>query len=255
MRVIWLGLRELSGVVWLMLGQAGGLCGYAGQIDPHELAGRVAATYRAIGSYDIDVHAAIESPMQQTSRLGDEVRYRLVVGRPETFRYEIIGPRRDSLVIISDGQVVWTYRSYLKQYTEHVLSSPEGANSRDIFLRAESMLLKRFGLLDQLEAKFKLLGEEDLRARGRKIRCAVLDVTPVSSDTWWKERLWISVDSGFIVKSVFHENRGAGGGMRVNQITTRVWTLERLGRVPDDSEFKFVVPRGVRRVETFHGRR
>ncbi len=104
-------------------------------------------------------------------------------------------------------------------------------------------------MLGSIEAEFRLLKLEDVKTAGKRIRSAVISVTPNDRSLGWKQRLWIDSDTAFVWKSVMQlpPDRDEISQMMATEETV-IWDEIQIGPISDES-FAFTPPPGFRVLE------
>jgi outer membrane lipoprotein-sorting protein len=104
-------------------------------------------------------------------------------------------------------------------------------------------------MLGSIEAEFRLLKLEDVKTAGKRIRCAVISVTPNDKTLGWKQRLWIDPETAFVWKSVMQLPPGRD---EISELMateeTVIWDEVQIGPISDEA-FAFTPPPGFRVLE------
>ncbi|HVU44973.1 MAG TPA: hypothetical protein VHD85_02540 [Terracidiphilus sp.] len=254
-----------------------GLCSHRadGQnLSASDLLNKIAQTYRQISSFrvvaakrvDFDQNATMQPYVDprgiQEGALheSEEVRVTLMVSSSSKVKLLLKSDKKE-VVVVCDGNAVWTLMPAQLKYTESILRSASintpahvvriGSNDilGDYLLEQyRTMLDDRFRSTSNYEGWIKLESSQTLKAGKDKKECYVLvKQMPGSTE---KQKLWVDKTAFIIWKSVDTTLLPSDLGVVLQKKVTV--TLKQLELNPplDDSNFVFTAPNKARKVNS-----
>jgi TonB family protein len=258
-------------ILLLMAGRA------AAQSQPNatELLKQVAETYQKLKSYQFEVTRITETRTENIdvkSESKSEEVFSLATLKPNHSRGELKSPQY-SFVTISNPSTEWLYFPRLKQYTkkakgsakpltpEALASNPENMFATifsDPFPLLAKELLMRLTEYEQLGKKtkgVKILREEPVIVRDKKIDCYVVDVDygtiggPLGEETA-RKTLWIDKTRTIALRQIAYSRTPAMfAGGSVHTTVTSNFTIAEINEPLGDALFTFDAPAGTSEVE------
>lgn len=220
-----------------------------GDIEPRQLIVRTAEVYQRAANGSIFA-AQIHQFGQSAGYTSTRERSKRVIRSGDRMRLEYRAGRRPngSLWCMAQGRAI-LYLQEQKHYFETEADSTSGKRVRRQLEHWYRILGGRFAMLGSIEAEFRLLKLEDVKTAGKRIRCAVISVTPNDKTLGWKQRLWIDPETAFVWKSVMQLPPGRD---EISELMateeTVIWDEVQIGPISDEA-FAFTPPPGFRVLE------
>lgn len=214
-------------------------------VDPAELVDRVAQRYLEMKEFLVEYRENRQSPRPMAlNTLGTST----IQAAKSGDRYFYAQSSDHTIRIVGDGETVWIHDVFAKRYYEE----PAGLAGDQLARDGIKTAVRRFGMMDGNAMHARLLRMDDRRFRGRRVHCAVIEISSAPTDPFaWKERLWIDPETTFVHRSEF-EGRSGPADPQHNRVF-REFTLPAGAQAPDPALFEFRPPKGVRKVEADPG--
>lgn len=191
--------------------------------DAGQIVTSVADTYRNLKSYRFEGETVRHMGARESA---DELKFDIAFEGPDKFRISYKYPTAGDWIRVSDGKTLTRYRSISKQV------NAAAASPGDVRL-IDSTPIARYSHLDDVAAKAKLVGSEQLSVNGRPVDCYVIEVPgekpPFEGIKSLPTKLWIAKDSHI----VYREESGTESSSGRETRTTTYTYIQTSGDIPD----------------------
>jgi len=228
-----------------------------------ELLTRVAKKYAEAKSYYIE---SVEERTSRSEYRHDWQKTLLTAAESPGDRYYYEGrSETGSIVRVTDGKTVWTYRVNEHRYTAKPVGVKESGKSKvlpfpEMALTEAEYLRKKLGTLAKSFKSADQLPDAKLKVSGHKISCYVVrlrsaDQKRVSPKYSFDKTIWIDKDRQTVLRIVEHAHTymtfPGGASMPLDEDITTTFPNTDLDGPVRDTLFSFVPPQDAKRIEDF----
>lgn len=228
-----------------------------------ELLRTVQDTYVTAVAYDVDFRE--ESRVDLLGAPLDNIwTARMASLAPHHFFYQtpLTDPKSrktPQYILCGDGYSVFTFSAYRnKEYIEEIYRDAHVAARRtrggDEYLRFHLEHIDKYRVLAERKQKEpRYVGNRKIKVFGRSIECAVLETSPLDGSPFQvTETLWVETATNRVLRCSRHGYLISRGiRRRIPKIVDRTYRWRVLGQELPLDLFRFVPPKGSRRVEKF----
>lgn len=206
------------------------------QMTAGQILARVSDAYRGLKTYQIeatDTYAARLAEVQTKLLLAVDAGGKLRLERDDG---------QNKVVVVSNGDATWTYSPSVHQYSvlrsaASIVQGEDEDNANDPIAQAESLLVARYRDLERFTEKAKLDGDQNVKLRGQKIACYVVEMRVDKLQT----KLWVDQERFLVLRQDQTVPSGISAKLEIKGFSTA-------GPLEPDL-FEFTPPANARKVE------
>jgi peroxiredoxin/outer membrane lipoprotein-sorting protein len=229
---------------------AGCSCVLAAPASAPEILNQVAQTYKGLQAYQFVATKSTEILARGMQRTG-ETHLALAAVKPDKYRLTYKDDATE-IILVSDGDITWTYMPKLKQYTKQqsAMSSDDDegdGQQADTLTTALRALVLFYEGVGQYGASAMLAKDERVKVGSDRIDCYVVKFQSAKS----QHQLWIDKERFIVVRHV-EVARQTVNGMLVEVHLSTNWKEAEIKLPPANDLFSFDPPSSATEVATLN---
>jgi outer membrane lipoprotein-sorting protein len=230
------------------------------QIEPQamELLKKVAEVYRNLKSYQLE-GVEIRERRSEGTYNRSESKFVWAFEKPGKYRLETKTSMANGMTLVSNGESIWNYNYYLKQYTKKSVQPLPKAGDTDTDAHRILNSLNKIGgtRITDLMRGTRILPDEVISIDGQPIDCNVVEVlyrAPRGSDINASPKVtyWIDKTRFIVLRKSYKQTfsyRPADERTEINELIT--FSLVKVDESLPASLFAFTPPEGIKEVAEF----